>query len=186
MSMNETQEFQERIAKIDGLVQQLESGADPALKASARELLQAVLDLQSAGVERMLEIISKSGDAGDQIIRALARDSIVSSLLILYDQHPDDFETRVRRAAEQVRSVLAKHGASLEILSIAEGRVHVQVNSNGHGGCGSAGRDAPALVREALFEAAPDAVEVLIEGLQEQRASTGFVPLASLQVASRP
>src|SRR5579872_6764537 len=183
--MQDTQEFQDRIGRVDGLMQRLESAADPALRTAARELVQALVDLQGAGMERILEIVSESGEAGASIVRAFARDPMVSSLLILHDLHPDSFETRVQRAADKVRPLLAKRSANLEVLSVGEGRVHIRVESNGHG-CGSGGQDASTLVRDALFEMAPDAVDVTIEAAREQTLANGFVPLTSLQPTGRP
>ena len=182
--MQETLEFQERIGRVDGLIKQLESAADPSLRAAAREVVQTLVDLQGAGMERILEIVSNSGEAGASIVRSFAGDPIVSSLLILHDLHPDTFEARVQRAVDRVRPLLAKRSASLEVLSVGEGRVHMRVESNGHG-CGSAGQDASALVRDALFETAPDAVDVMIEASKEQAFANGFVPLASLQPIGR-
>ncbi|HYL99300.1 MAG TPA: NifU family protein, partial [Blastocatellia bacterium] len=109
--MQDTHEFQERIGRVDGLIQQLQSAADPALRAAARELVQSMVDLQGAGMERILEIVSQSGEAGDSIVRSFAGDPIVSSLLILHDLHPDSFETRVQHAVDKVRPLLTKRSS---------------------------------------------------------------------------
>lgn len=172
-------EVQQRIARIEELVQKIESTADPALRAATRELVQSVMDLHGAGIERILEILSKAGDAGARILQSLGNDELVSSLLILYDLHPDDFETRVTGGIEKARKLLARRSANLEVVAIGESTVHLRIEISGHS-CGSTAHELETIVREALFETAPDAVEVRIDGPPEPSAS-GFVPLASLQ-----
>ena len=104
--MGETQEFQERVGRIDALVHKLDSAADPALRATAKELVQSLMELHGAGIRRMLEIVFDDGENGSRIIESLGRDELVSSLLVLYDLHPDNFEARVQRAFEKVRPIL--------------------------------------------------------------------------------
>lgn len=176
--MGASGEIQQRVGRIEELVQKIESTADPALRATAKELIQAVMDLHGAGIERMLEILSKAGDAGASILHSFASDELVSSLLVLYDLHPESFETRINRGIEKARRLLKRRSADLHIVTIGEGAVHVQIETNGHG-CGSTPDEVEAIVREALFQTAPDAVEVRIDAAPEQSAS-GFVPLASL------
>lgn len=174
-------EIQQRIGRIEELVQKIESTADPALRATARELLQAVMDLHAAGIERILETLANKGDAAASILQSLAADELVSSLLVLYDLHPENFETRVNRGIEKARKQLTRRSANVQVVTISESTVHVEIETNGHN-CGSTAHELERIVREALFETAPDAVEVRIEGAPEQSAS-GFVPLASLSMS---
>ncbi|MGA8028783.1 MAG: hypothetical protein WB992_16690 [Bryobacteraceae bacterium] len=178
----DSQEFRERVGRIDELVREIESVADPALRASTRELVQSLMDLHGAAVSRMLEVVSRAGEAGEGILKSLGRDELVSALLVLYDLHPDSFETRVNRGLEKARKKLSRHSASLEVLEMSEQTVHVRVQVNGHT-CGSTTNELQSTVRDALYESAPDALDVLIEAPQEQAASR-FVPLASLQPAN--
>ena len=171
--MTATQEFQDRVARIEGLVQKLESSADPASRSTARELIQCLMELHGAGLERLLEIVARGGDAATGLIDSMARDELVSSLLVLYGLHPDSFETRVQRALERVRPALRERGAGLEVLAITESSVHVKIT-------GAGAKDLEAAVREALFESAPDAVEVIIEGGKGRAGGSNFVPLTSL------
>ncbi len=177
--MGASGEIQQRIGRIEELVQKIESTADPALRATAKELVQSVMDLHGAGIERILEILSKAGEAGTSILNTLGRDELVSSLLVLYDLHPDDFETRVNRGIEKARKLLARRSANLHVVTIGEGTIHLQIETTGHS-CGSTAHELEVIAREALFETAPDAADVRIDGAPEPSAS-GFVPLASLQ-----
>jgi hypothetical protein len=176
--MRPAQEFQEQVGRIDKLVQKIESAKDPSLRGTARELIQTLMELHGAGLERVLEIVcGAGGEAGPAIVQALAGDELVSSLLVLYDLHPDDFETRVRRGLDKVRPLLRARGAGLEPVSIDGDGVHVRLT-------GAASNELREAVREALFETAPDAVDVVIEGAVEggdRARSSSFVPLTSLK-----
>ena len=177
--MSDSQEFQERVAQIDGLVQQLDSTADPASRAAAKELVQCLMDLHGGAIARILEIASKA-EGGAGIIKSLARDELVSSLLVLYELHPEDFETRVGWGLEKAQTFLTSRGASLELLAIRDRSVRVHVTTVGHS-CGSTARDIESAIRDGLLDTAPDAVDVVIDGLQESEGSSGFVPLVELQ-----
>lgn len=177
-----TQEFQDRIARIEGLVQKLENSADPASRSNARELIQSLMELHGAGLERILETVASCGEAGAGLIDSLARDALVSSLLVLYGLHPDDFETRVMRALDKVRPALRERGAGIEALEVTESTVRVKIT-------GAGSKELEKAVREALFESAPDAAEVVIEGGKGRPSESGraagsnFVPLSSLAPA---
>ncbi|MGA2213785.1 MAG: NifU family protein [Bryobacteraceae bacterium] len=171
--MSVTQEFQDRVARIEGLVQKLEGSADPASRGSARELIQCLMELHGAGIERILEIVDSCGDAGGGLIASLGQDPLVSSLLVLYGLHPDNYETRVTRALDKVRPMLRERGAGLEALAVTESTVRVRIT-------GAGSKELETAVREALFEAAPDAAEVVIEGAKGRAGGSNFVPLSSL------
>jgi hypothetical protein len=175
----DNQEFRKQVGRIDALVHEIDSIADPALRATTRKLVQCLMDLHGAGIERMLEIVSEAGDVGAGIIDSLGNDELVSSLLVLYDLHPNDFETRVHRGLDKARELLSKRGSTVDLVSIGDGAVHVRIDA-GARVHGHAADELKSVVREALFETVPDAVNVVIEGA-EVLASTGFVPLASLQ-----
>jgi hypothetical protein len=153
---------EERIRRIEDLVRRMEAIPDPASRETAQALMEAILDLHGAAMERMMEIVFDAGESGKGLVRRLAGDSIVASLLVLHGLHPDDIETRVQHA-------LGKMHGSAELLGVFEGCVRVRLTASG---CGM--RDA---VAAAIREAAPDATEILIE---ESAPSGGFVPLASL------
>ena len=181
--MRETQEFRERVARIETLVQEMDSAADPALRNRARELVQSIMELHGAGLDRILEIVSQSGETGAAVLQSLGRDEIVSSLLVLYDLHPEDFETRAKRGVEKAQTLIASRGGSVHPLEIGAGIIRVRIAVSGRS-CGSTAQDLEDAVRGALFDAAPDAVEVVIEGGGEPASAHGFVPLASLQSAN--
>jgi Fe-S cluster biogenesis protein NfuA len=76
--------------------------------------------------------------------------------------HPDDIETRVQRGIEKVRPYLKSHGGDVELASVRDGIVRLVL----HGSCGSCPSSSLTLksaVEDALFEAAPDIVEIVAE-----------------------
>jgi len=177
-------DFQKRVQKIGELVQQLEAIADPASRAGAKELVQLLMDLHGAGLERMLEIVFKAGEPGGQIIDNLGRDPLVSSLLILYGIHPEELQTRIERKLEQIGSKLRKMGAEASLIGAKDGNVVVRIKVDGHA-CGSTLRTVQSTVEEAMFEAAPDMKSLLVEGVEEKSAA-GFVALDTLVEPRHP
>ena len=133
------------------------------------------MELHGAGLERILEIVSSTGgDAGAVLLQSLAHDELVSSLLVLYGLHPENFETRVRRGLDKARPFLRSRGASLDVVAIEADQVRLKIN-------GPASAEFEEAVREALLETAPDAVDISIEGGVGRAPSSSFVPLTSLR-----
>jgi hypothetical protein len=177
-------DFQKQAQKIGELVRGLENIADPAARATARELVQSLMELHGAGLERTLEIVFRSGESGARIIDDLGQDPLVSSLLVLYGIHPDDLETRVGRKLREIDSRLHKMGAGVTSVNISGSEIRLHIKVDGHA-CGSTSRTVKAVVEEAIYEAAPDLTSLVVEGLEEP-ASTGFVGLAALSSAPPP
>ena len=99
--MPASREVQSQLKSIEALVHQIEKRNDPALSATAKDLVQSLMELHGAGIERMLEIVHQSATPGPAIIEALGRDDLVRSLLLLYGLHPDGLETRVSASARK-------------------------------------------------------------------------------------
>jgi hypothetical protein len=171
-------DFKKRVQKIGGLVHDLETIADPASRAAAKELVQLLMDLHGTGLERILEIMFQSGDSGSRIIDDLAQDQLVSSLLVLYGLHPNELQTRVERKLEQIVSKLHKMGAEAKLVSVNGGDIRVRVRVESHS-CGSTSQTVQTTVEEAIYEAAPDLTSLVVEGLEEPSES-GFISVEKL------
>jgi Fe-S cluster biogenesis protein NfuA len=169
-------EFQQRLQSIERLLGKIESVADPNLRTTVQELVQLVMDLHGAGIERMLELIHAYGDGDNSIIQKLGRDEFVASLLVLYGLHPLDVEARVIQALDKLRSRLRAHDGEVQLLSIHDGVVRLRLHANGHG-CGSTAQALKEMVEEAVYQAAADVTALVIEGAGEKQ---GFVPLEML------
>lgn len=136
------------VQEIEGLIREIEASADPHTRDGVRRLVEAILGYHEEAVTRMLEL------AGEPAVRGFARDELVASLLLLYGLHPEDFETRVRRAVDRLPGI--------EVAGITDFAVRL----SGH---------APRrMVEEALFAVAPEISEI------EMDDAPAFVPLEAL------
>jgi Fe-S cluster biogenesis protein NfuA len=174
----EDRELRERIQRIGGLVEEVEAIADPAVRARTKDLVQSLMDLHGAALERALEIVSDSEEPGLELIGRLGRDPLVGSVLLLYGLHPEDFHTRVVNAMEKVKSQLRKQGCEIESLEVSEGAIRLRVQTGEHT-CGSTAKTVRSILEGAVYDAAPDLTSLAIEGL-EGRAASGFVALDKL------
>ncbi|MGI8552629.1 MAG: NifU family protein [Dehalococcoidia bacterium] len=180
MTEREEPRFQQRMQRIEGLIKSFEV-ADPATRARAEELVQLLLELHGTGLERVLDLISETGEPGMALIDELAGDELCSSLLLLHDLHPFDLETRIARALEGVRPYLASHGGNVELLELREDGIRLRLEGSGHG-CGSSTMTLKNAIEAAVYAAAPDLARIEVEGVVEEpvaRAS-GFVPIEQL------
>jgi len=166
-------EFQQQLRSIERLLGEMEAAADPNLRATARELVQLVMDLHGAGLERMLELI-RASDEG--VVERLGRDELVASLLILYGLHPLDLETRVQQALEKARVRLRPHEGEVELLGVQDGVVRLRIQANGHG-CGSKLEALREIVESAVIQGAPDVVSLLIEEPRPSLVQIGVLAL---------
>ena len=171
-------EFQEQIRQLGKLVAQFDQLPDSAAKTTGRELVQLLMDVHGAGLERMMEVVFESGSMAPAIIDKLGQDSVVSSILLLYSLHPDDLETRVQKAIERMSPRLRKLACAVELVSVCESTVQIRLASSAHS-CGSSSKDLRAIVEDGVYEFAPDVTSLEILGLEEPAAS-GFVALESL------
>jgi Fe-S cluster biogenesis protein NfuA len=176
--VTDSRDFREDIQRIGGLVQEIESIADPAVRAATKNLVQSLMDLHGAALEKALGVIADTGEPGMNIIDRLGRDSLVSSVLILYGLHPEDFETRVVKAVDKVRPQLRKQGCEVELHSVADGVIRLRVETGSHT-CGSTAKTLQATLEGAMYDAAPDLTSLVIEGFEDKPAS-GFVALDKL------
>jgi Fe-S cluster biogenesis protein NfuA len=171
-------EFRQRLQRIEGLVRAIESAGDPNARASAVDLMQSVMEIHAAGIERMMEITFESGEAGGQLIDRFGDDELVSGLLLLYGLHPLDVETRVIRALDSVRPYLQSHGGNVELLGVADGVVRLRFQGSCNG-CSSSAATLEQAIEEAIYEAAPDVAGIEVEGATPQ-------PSALVQLARGP
>jgi Fe-S cluster biogenesis protein NfuA/nitrite reductase/ring-hydroxylating ferredoxin subunit len=180
-------ELERRIAAIDQLVRSLENGSDPATRAAAQELAGTLMELHATALERMLEAVRRQGEAGRLILEQLARDDVVSGVLLLHDLHPVDLPTRVLGALEKTRPYLKSHGGNVELVGIDEpGVVRLRLQGSCHG-CPSSAMTLKLAIEAAIQEAAPDVTAIVVEGDQDgARAEPAGRELVALESARRP
>lgn len=175
-SRKENQTFEERLERIEALVETIQTAAvNPALRTSAEELVETLLELHGSGLERMLDVAYEA--AGQPLIDTLAEDDLVGSLLLLHGLHPMPLEARVQQALEKVRPYLQSHNGDVEVLGIRDGVVQLRLRGNCEG-CPASALTLKLAVEEAIYEAAPDVIA--IESVQGKEAPTPAVNGAAL------
>lgn len=171
--------------QVEGLVRKIESLPDAAARASALELVQALMDFHGAGLDRLMEIVAGAGEAGYAIFDDFARDDLVSSLLLLYGLHPVPLETRVMQALDKVRPYLDSHGGNVELLGITDEVVHLRLQGSCKS-CPSSSMTLKLAIEEAILAAAPDVRAIEAEGVVQPPAPTGFVQIGKSNGGARP
>jgi Fe-S cluster biogenesis protein NfuA len=165
--MPEAREFQSRMQKLDAMLQEADETADPAAQARLQNVTANLLDLHRAGLQRILDFVSRSG-SGSAILDSFARDELIGGLLVLHDLHPLDLEARVRVALEKVAPYAASHGGHIELVSItADGVVHLRLDGSCHG-CPSSRVTLQSSIEQEIYAAAPEVTSIVAEGLAEE------------------
>ena len=174
--MKETKEFQEKMQRVEALIEKIEASTDSELRSSAMELIQTLMDFHSAGIERMMDLTAKAGAAGYAIFDDFARDDLVAALLVLYGLHPKSIGERVLQAIEKVRPSLSLHEGDVEILGVTNSVVRLRLRGSCDG-CPSSALTLKNTIEEAIFSAAPDVVSIEVEESVQTANSNGLVQI---------
>jgi Fe-S cluster biogenesis protein NfuA/nitrite reductase/ring-hydroxylating ferredoxin subunit len=177
------QGLQERVARMETLLGEIESLEDPNARAKAAEVVEVLLELYGEGLARMMEVVAQ-GKEGETTFEAFAEDELVSSLLLLHGLHPLDVETRVVRALEEVRPYLQSHGGNVELLGIEGGVARVRMQGSCDG-CPSSAVTLKLAIEEAVQKAAPDLEGIEAEGVTEPKPATTIVAGPTLRKKKR-
>jgi Fe-S cluster biogenesis protein NfuA len=133
------------------------------MRERSEELVRLVVDLYGAGLQRMMEILDEEDHLDDVILRRLADDDLVASLLLVHGLHPEDVVTRVERALEGVRPYLGSHEGDVELVDITdEGVVRLRLLGSCDG-CASSSATLTEAVEGAVLGAAPEVTGIEVE-----------------------
>ena len=168
--------LQERVARMETLLEEIEALKDPNARSKAAEVVAVLLDLYGDGLARMMEVVAR-GEERKRNFEAFAQDELISHLLLLHGLHPLDVETRVIGALEEVRPYLQSHGGNVELLGIEGGVARVRMEGSCDG-CPSSAMTLKLAIEEAVLKAAPDLEGVEAEGMVEEpppKPTTTFV-----------
>jgi Fe-S cluster biogenesis protein NfuA len=185
--MNEEKAFQRLGQRIERLIARIEAAPDPSVRADALELTRSLMELHGAALDRLMEIVAQAGAAGYALMDDFAGDDLVASLLLLYGLHPHDLETRVRKALDKARPFLHSHGGDVELLGVVEGVVRLRL-AGSCPSCPSSTMTLKLAIEQAIYEAAPDVTEIIIEGQivrEELAPANGLVQLRGLSGAHK-
>jgi Fe-S cluster biogenesis protein NfuA/nitrite reductase/ring-hydroxylating ferredoxin subunit len=173
-----------QVARVEGLLEQLESLPDPAARATATEVVQALLELYGEGLGRIVDVLAEQDDG--RLAQALGDDELVAHLLLLHGLHPVPVQERVRGALQNVLPYIESHGGNVELLSVQEGVVHLRMEGS-CAGCPSSSMTLELAIEDAIFKAAPDVEEVRAEGaVAPPAAPAGLLQLEVAKPVSAP
>jgi Fe-S cluster biogenesis protein NfuA/nitrite reductase/ring-hydroxylating ferredoxin subunit len=153
-------EFDEAVAELETLVEQLEREGD---ERSLR-LLQLVDAIHRPALERIA--------AGE------LEDPIAHALLASYGLAPVDERVLAEEALDDVRPYIHSHGGSVELLGAKDGTVHVRLSGSCHG-CAASAMTLRRGIETALRERVPGFREVVAHEPEEP-------PLLQIENLRRP
>jgi Fe-S cluster biogenesis protein NfuA len=145
--------MQQEVQRIEALLDDVERLGDPAARATATELVQALLDMYGEGLRRIADRVD---------MRELAGDELVCHLLLLHGLHPVPVQERVVGALDEMRPYLDAHGGDVRLLGVEDGVVRLQLQGS-CSGCPSSAVTLKHAVEDAIHKAAPDVEEIVAE-----------------------
>lgn len=169
------EEVQERISRLDSLLERLEQAAGPTAD-TAVQALQALTEVYGTALGRVLALAAGT----PRVMSSLLDDELLHHLLILHGIHPQPVEARVARALEGIRPYIRSHGGEVELLGISGGVAHVRLSGSCRG-CASSATTLEHAVRESVLAVAPE-----LAGVEAAPASGGeprapaLIPVDSL------
>jgi Fe-S cluster biogenesis protein NfuA/nitrite reductase/ring-hydroxylating ferredoxin subunit len=141
--------------RIETILRQVEALPDPAARELAGEFLESVLGFYGSGLGQILRLIEQSGPGGPIALERLARDPLVSGLLLVHGVHPHDLRSRLEEALARVRPYLNSHGGDVELIGLGGGFARLRFK----GACKSCPSSALTLeraIRQSIEEVCPD------------------------------
>jgi Fe-S cluster biogenesis protein NfuA/nitrite reductase/ring-hydroxylating ferredoxin subunit len=175
--------LQERVARIETLLGEIEALKDPDARSKAAEMAQILLELYGEGLARMMEVVAQ-GEERERAFEAFSEDELISHLLLLHGLHPLDVQTRVVRALEEVRPYLQSHGGNVELLGIEGSVARVRMEGSCDG-CPSSAVTLKLAIEEAVLKAAPDLEGIEAEGVTEPKPTSTIVAGPTLRKKER-
>ena len=164
--------------RIEQLLQ-ASAAAGPVVHERAEELVRTVVELYGAALERVLDIAYDAGRLDDELLRRLADDDLVASLLLVHGLHPYDVHERVEQALIKVRPYLGSHGGDVELLDVSDDGV-VRIRLLGScDGCASSSVTLKLAVEGAIEAAAPEIIRIDVD-TSASRATSGVISVDSL------
>ena len=171
MSEAEVQEHnaEELLGQLSALVGELEQHPDTEVREKALDLVQIILKLHGEALRRILATF-ESLPMKSEIYARLLGDEVIRAILTIHDLLPEELETRVAKAVEELRPFLIAQGCDVKLLGVDNGHARLRLMRSGKG--------APTVaalkleIEKVLDVAAPDLLGIDIEGVAEQVEAT--------------
>jgi Fe-S cluster biogenesis protein NfuA/nitrite reductase/ring-hydroxylating ferredoxin subunit len=152
--------------RVEELTAEVDRIADPQAQRVVEQLLGAVMDLYGEGLARIVSIVDEGGEGSEETRHRLADDGVVASLMLIHDLYPVSLEQRVGEALDSVRPYMESHGGNVELLSLDGGIARLKLEGSCDG-CPASSSTLELAIKSALEEAAPDLVNIEVEGLED-------------------
>ncbi len=165
----EEHDADELLGQLSSLLEELEQYPDTEVREKALDLMQIILKLHGEALRRILMTFESLPLKSDIYARMLG-DEVIRAILTVHDLLPEELETRVAKAIEELRPFLISLGGDVKLLSVDDGHARLRLMRNGNG--------APPLaalkleIEKVLDVAAPDLLGIDIEGMAEQIEAT--------------
>lgn len=170
----EPEGLEERVERLSAELAEL---PDPYARGLAEELIGALLEFHEEGLSRALELV------GEETAAALAGDGLVGSLLLIHGLYPVSLEERVAAALEEVRPYMESHGGGVQVRSLEDGVLRLRLEGSCDG-CAASSATLELAIKKALMEAAPDLLDLQVEGAVEPPAAGRDIPGTPLPLAN--
>ncbi len=141
------------VARADASLKALDGIADPEARRIAATAVQAILELYGEALARVSK--AARGGRGDALGEAILGDDLIWRLLVVHDLHPEDAETRVQRALEDIRPELESLGGRIEGFGVTPGAVRVRI-AGGLRGLTQLTESLRRTIEDAVRAAAPE------------------------------
>jgi Fe-S cluster biogenesis protein NfuA/nitrite reductase/ring-hydroxylating ferredoxin subunit len=155
--------------RVQELIEEIDALPDSPARDLMHECLTSLLAFYGQGLERILNLIKRSGIAGQKTYDDLIHDRVVSGLLLIHGLHPIDLETRLRDALEKIRPYMRSHGGNVELLSLENDFARLRLQGACKT-CPSSGVTLELAVRHAIEDACPDLAGFDVEGAPSSSA----------------
>lgn len=163
------EKVQELAAQIDGL-------SDATVRKTAQEFMRSIMELYGLGLQKVVQVLTDSGDVGAPMRQELIQDGVFASLLLIHDLYPIPLEERVEEGLDSVRPYLASHGGAVELVRIQDGVAYLALEGSCKG-CPASQATLELAIKKALDEAAPDLAGLQVEGVIEEERPKGKGPM---------
>ncbi len=169
MSAEEQTTLEDVVARIRGLVADIEAYSDPAIRRTVFELLDWLDTLHREGLERLA-----TGLRGANVFDRALDDPVVAHLFAVYGLADErDPIPLVEEALEEVRPYLHSHGGEMEVESVEAGVVRMKL-LGACSGCPSSVVTLTQSVEQAVRERWPGLVRI---EMAEERPERRPLPL---------
>jgi len=153
------------VAEVERGLDALETIPDAGARELATGLVQAVVELYGAGLERIVEEVA-AHDRDGALAERLVADELVAHLLLMHGLHPVALEDRIAAALAEVRPYLESHGGDVELLGVEGSVLRVRLQGS-CSGCPSSTMTLKLAIENAVHKHAPEIESVLAESPPE-------------------